>query len=821
MRKLSLLLASLFISANCFADLGEIKVKSYLEQTLNATIPIYNVANNNYSNLSINLASSDVFKSYGVPYDASLGSLLFRVVNQGNVHYLQITSSKPISAPILDILLHYQEDNNDFYRQYTVLLDPITYSNNGYKATSKVVNSRITQIPVTNKKPWLKFTKPASKKTTTQADRLRVKDQFVADHLAQFNKHDMTFTMESGDSLYIPARFLQLIHAKYNFSINQIILALGLANYHNLHDENYIYQSTSVINAPTVKQIASISHKLADSYIWQSDLNKAAKLELLKTVANKFDANLVIESDYDVFNSNGLIVATKKQTESSEKSAPLESGSIKISASEIIVGKVNTSDAVVASAPVKKKPAYQPPIYNEPDLIDQIMDFKMELLGALLAALVLGLVVVKKRSTKPKAKQHSDDNTSKGIEDIIFDKASTTEHQHEKYRAVELDSPSINHPAEDVALDIQKVIPKPKLTSSGSDVAIALEQILSLDPERNDVRLKLFEIYLNSGNTANATEMYTYLNKNLDNDDPLHSNFAHLIDKSGFQVSPVSAINANAKDVEVPAVEVADKVPEVSLTLVDEVRDIDFPHVFDEDKVISNANDDVVSVSQVEKTKDLQVLDQATIAILEQVLMLDDSRNDIRLKLFETYATSQNQELANKYFAELEGNSSDDVINQELSQICSISGFVPEKVVKKEITANDFAAESSEGQAKINQDERILEFTTAASVVAHEPIVKEEISFDNSHVVEFKNTLEDMKDVIIESTLEAQSTKTTEYSLEHHEIEQKMNMATMYYHIEDFMNASRLLKEVIDSEVATKEQKVFAKKMLADYDLND
>ena len=66
MRKLLLALTGAMLSFYSFADLGEIKVNSYLSQPLNATIPITGISEASLSELAIGLASSAKFKNNGV-----------------------------------------------------------------------------------------------------------------------------------------------------------------------------------------------------------------------------------------------------------------------------------------------------------------------------------------------------------------------------------------------------------------------------------------------------------------------------------------------------------------------------------------------------------------------------------------------------------------------------------------------------------------------------------------------------------------------------------------------------------------------------------
>ena len=126
MAKWILVLVGWLYATLSYADLGPISVNSYLGQKLNATIQIRNLAaDTDYSKLEIGLASGDKFKRYGLTFSPELGYLLFKVSQRNRYYYLQINSSRAINSPLLSFLLHYQHDKNDYYRQYTILLDPI------------------------------------------------------------------------------------------------------------------------------------------------------------------------------------------------------------------------------------------------------------------------------------------------------------------------------------------------------------------------------------------------------------------------------------------------------------------------------------------------------------------------------------------------------------------------------------------------------------------------------------------------------------------------------------------------------------------------
>ena len=136
MVKFVLIALSLLFCINSWADLGSLKVNSYLNQKLQAEINVTGaslVTSN--MNTSVNLANMAQFNEYGVDYYYELGYLKFKIdrLNSHNAKII-ITSTKPISAPILDLLLEYKVGSVSYYRQYRIMLDPISSVDMGVTA---------------------------------------------------------------------------------------------------------------------------------------------------------------------------------------------------------------------------------------------------------------------------------------------------------------------------------------------------------------------------------------------------------------------------------------------------------------------------------------------------------------------------------------------------------------------------------------------------------------------------------------------------------------------------------------------------------------
>ena len=157
----------IFYCAWSYADLGLISVSSYLGQPLNAIIPISNLASTEYNNLNIGLASGSKFKEYGLVFTPELASLVFKLGLKGQRHYLQLTSVQPLTAPVVSFLLHYSLNNNDYYREYTLLLDPPGYAP---EVALTRADSTLASIPLVD--PREKHQSAAAKPALTSRQRL-------------------------------------------------------------------------------------------------------------------------------------------------------------------------------------------------------------------------------------------------------------------------------------------------------------------------------------------------------------------------------------------------------------------------------------------------------------------------------------------------------------------------------------------------------------------------------------------------------------------------------------------------------------------------
>lgn len=128
MRKLAVAAAVSLALASGGANaliLGEIDMRSALNQPMNAEIRLTSVESGELDGMIVKLASPEAFARAGIDRSNVLNDLNFKVVSNNNGEpVISITSKKPVLEPFLNFLLEVDWTRGRMVREYTVLLDP-------------------------------------------------------------------------------------------------------------------------------------------------------------------------------------------------------------------------------------------------------------------------------------------------------------------------------------------------------------------------------------------------------------------------------------------------------------------------------------------------------------------------------------------------------------------------------------------------------------------------------------------------------------------------------------------------------------------------
>lgn len=117
----------LWLSTASALGLGEIQVRSNLNQRFDAVIPLEVASVEEASTLRVGLASADEFARAGIEHGDYLASLRFAVRTDGAPR-IEIRSEQIAREPYVQLLLDIRSGGSRILRQYTVLLDPPEFS---------------------------------------------------------------------------------------------------------------------------------------------------------------------------------------------------------------------------------------------------------------------------------------------------------------------------------------------------------------------------------------------------------------------------------------------------------------------------------------------------------------------------------------------------------------------------------------------------------------------------------------------------------------------------------------------------------------------
>ena len=149
-RKLALVIAFISTLAPLVASglgFGNIESKSALNQPLDARIPLLSADSQDLDSVSVSLAPPDAFKRAGVDRPFSLSRLRFEVVKNGGKPYIHVTSRDAVKEPFLDFLLEVRWPGGRVMREYTLLLDPPVYTKE--QSAPVAVNGSSSSAPQT------------------------------------------------------------------------------------------------------------------------------------------------------------------------------------------------------------------------------------------------------------------------------------------------------------------------------------------------------------------------------------------------------------------------------------------------------------------------------------------------------------------------------------------------------------------------------------------------------------------------------------------------------------------------------------------------
>ena len=110
------------------AGLGRLTVQSSLGQPLNAEIDLVAVRGDEASSLNVRLASPDAYQQANLQYNAGVTGLKLSIERRPNGQsFIKVTGNRPVNEPFVDLLIELSWSGGKLVREYTALLDPPGY----------------------------------------------------------------------------------------------------------------------------------------------------------------------------------------------------------------------------------------------------------------------------------------------------------------------------------------------------------------------------------------------------------------------------------------------------------------------------------------------------------------------------------------------------------------------------------------------------------------------------------------------------------------------------------------------------------------------
>ncbi|CAI8246030.1 MAG: Uncharacterised protein [Marinobacterium sp. xm-d-530] len=251
MRRLALSIAvssALLASQASALGLGELNVKSALNEPLQAEIQLLQVRDLKASDIRPRLADEDAFSLAGLSRSGVLSSVDFDVeLNAQGGAKVVISSDAPVREPFISFLMEVNWPNGRLVREYTLLLDPPLFVESGVQSTPLVVPSAAGTASVqeesvsTEPEKILKANSAQTVQTTLRAEATAANQVYV----------------DVNDTLYTLA---QNNRPDESLSVNQVMLAIQRLNPSSFPTNNInVLKAGTVITLPNRAQANELS----------------------------------------------------------------------------------------------------------------------------------------------------------------------------------------------------------------------------------------------------------------------------------------------------------------------------------------------------------------------------------------------------------------------------------------------------------------------------------------------------------------------------------------------------------------------------------
>ncbi len=322
MRNLGLILAlmsAMFLPTNSLAlGLGEIEVKSFLNQPLNAEIEVISARPGEIDDLLVSLASRDAFTRAGLSRPRHLTELRFAVRKDedGENAVVVVTTKGSVKEPFLNFLIEADWSKGRVLREFTILLDPPFYADQPAPVTETAGAAPAPEI--SDDQSVSAIVEQAGVTTTTpEPDSSVAESEPIAEPIAMADESpqpepaseeyvsDETQNIIEGDVLVVKGDTLWSIASRFKtdaHSMAQVMLAFQRTNPDAFNDGNINnLKEGAILRAPSAFELDALGQQeayaevLVQNGLWDEYVARVTGTE--PVMATQADDSGVVESD--------------------------------------------------------------------------------------------------------------------------------------------------------------------------------------------------------------------------------------------------------------------------------------------------------------------------------------------------------------------------------------------------------------------------------------------------------------------------------------------------------------------------------------------